>query len=241
MKLNSKTLSSQVKEALLTMIKDMSFMDQLPSENKLASQFGVSRNTVREALKVLENQGLVILRHGIGTFVTRYNSDDNIRYNIAALDSTTKIISDHGYKPGTKSMKFNLRTSNPEISKHLGSETPLETLYIERVRTADDTPIVFVEDYIPCVDGMIEDYTKNKYPSLFDFINQYSNVSFSSCSIHAVLSDDRLMDKLSINEPEALLLLQQIHYSSTGVPVFYSDSYFLTEKLEFNIIRRFSE
>jgi GntR family transcriptional regulator len=88
---------------------------------------------------------------------------------------------------------------------------------------------------------MIEDYTQNKYHSLFDFINQYSNVSFSSCSIHAVLSDKRLMDKLSLEEPEALLLLQQIHYSNTGVPVFYSDSYFLTEKLEFNIIRRFSE
>lgn len=239
MKLNNKPLSSQVKEALLKMINESNFMSKLPSENKLASQLGVSRNTVREALKVLENQGLVILRHGVGTFVTRYNSNQNIRYNIAALDSTTKIIAEHGYAHGTKSVHFEIRTATDEISTKLGSDDPLEVLYIERVRTADQTPIVFVEDYVPYIDGMLENFSKNSDSSLFNFMNNYISVSFSSCSIHAVLSSERVMEKLSLTEPKALLLLQQIHYSTTGVPVFYSDSYFITEKLEFNIIRRF--
>ena len=239
MKLTNRTLTTQVKEILLKMIKESDFMSKLPSEQNLASELGVSRNTVREALKVLENQGLVILRHGVGTFVTRYNSNQNIRYNIASLDSTTKIISDHGYSPGTKSVRFEIRTATDGISKKLGSATPLEVLYIERVRTADQTPIVFVEDYVPYTEGMLEDFSSNNYSSLFNFINNYNTVSFSSCSIHAVLSSERLMEKLSLTEPKALLLLQQIHYSSKGVPLFYSDSYFITEKLEFNLIRRY--
>lgn len=238
MKLTAKPLSTKVKEALLEMINQSNFMDKLPSEMSLASQLGVSRNTVREALKVLENQGLVILRHGIGTFVTRYNSSRNIRYNIARLDSTTKIIAEHGYKHGTKSVHFEVRTANDEISKKLGSDTPLKVLYIERVRTADQVPIVFVEDYIPYVEGMLEDFSKKKDSSLFNFLSSYTSVSFSSCSIHAVLSSERHMEKLSLTEPKALLLLQQIHYSSNGTPAFYSDSYFITEKLEFNLIRR---
>ena len=239
MKLTNRTLSSRVKEVLLKIINESDFMSKLPSEQNLASGLGVSRNTVREALKVLENQGLVILRHGVGTFVTRFNSDDNIKYNIASLDSTSKIIAEHGYVPGTKSVNFDKRMANDEISKKLGSDIPIEILFIERVRTADETPIVFVEDYIPYMDGMLESFAKYNDSSLFNFIDKYMPVSFSSCSIHAVLSNESHMKKLSLTEPKALLLLQQIHYSSKGIPVFYSDSYFITEKLEFNLIRRY--
>lgn len=239
-KIINKTLSSQVKDSIFKLIQGMEFMSQLPSEQKMANTFGVSRNTVREALRTLENEGLILSRHGVGTFVTRYSGSDNIRYNIATLDSTTKIITDHGYKPGTKNVHFDLRKASENISKIFVSKgEPLDVLYIERVRTADNNPIIFVEDYIPHKEGMLEEFSKKDGLSLFDFIQDYYSISFSNCSIHAVLSNERLMDKLELGEPKALLLLQQIHYSERGVPIFYSDSYFITEKLEFNIIRRY--
>jgi len=238
-KLNSTTLSSQVREAILEMINNSDFMSKLPSENELATQMGISRNTVREVLKALENEGLVISRHGIGTFVTKYNGNNNIQYNISSLDSTTTIIEKHGYKPGTIGAYFDTRISSKEVSEKLGSNDPQKVLYIERVRTADNEPLVFVEDYITYTDGMYEEFANNPTTSLFKFMDNYTPVSFSSCSIHAVLSNERLMDKLELKEPKALLLLQQIHYSKKGIPVLYSDSYFITEKLEFNVIRRF--
>lgn len=240
-KLTSKSLSTQVKENIAVKISEYDYMSKLPSEPKLASEFGVSRNTVREALKALENEGLIISRHGIGTFVTRYSDYGKMRYNIAALESTTKIITDHGYTPGTKELYFDIRTASEEISKKLGSKIPIEVLYIERVRTANESPIIFVENYIPYEDGMLEDYARNKYDSLFNFLDKYTPISFSSCLINSVLSNDRLNEKLSLNEQRALLLLEQIHYSVEGKPVYYSDSFFITDKLEFNLIRRYSK
>lgn len=238
-KLNSTTLSAQVREAILDIINKSEFMSKLPSENELATKMGISRNTVREVLKALENEGLVISRHGIGTFVTKYNGNNNIQYNISSLDSTTKIIEKHGMKPGTKGAFFDIRISTQEVSKKLGNKDPEKVLYIERVRTADGEPLVFVEDYITYTDGMYDEFAKNPTTSLFKFMDNYTPISFSSCSIHATLSNEKLMSKLELKEPKALLLLQQIHYSTKGIPVLYSDSYFVTEKLEFNVIRRF--
>ena len=238
-KLNSTTLSSQVREVIIDIINNSDFMSKLPSENELATQMGISRNTVREVLKALENEGLVISRHGIGTFVTKYNGNNNIQYNISSLDSTTKIIEKHGLKPGTKGAYFEIRISSEEVAKKLGSKDREKVLYIERIRTADNEPLVFVEDYITYTEGMYEEFENNPTTSLFQFMENYTPISFSSCSIHAVLSSEKLMNKLELKEPKALLLLQQIHYSTKGIPVLYSDSYFITEKLEFNVIRRF--
>lgn len=241
MKIDNRTLSDQVKQILIEMIKDMEFMEKLPSEQKLAKQFGVSRNTVHVALKSMEYQGMVIFRRGTGTYVTRYSSNDGIRYNIASLDSTTKIISEHGYKPGTIDLNYEIKSAPKGISKKLEIEKGTEVLYIERVRTADDLPIIYVEDYIVYQEGMLEEFEKEKGGSLLSYMNKYNPISFSNCSIHTVISDEKLIRKLKLDEPKALLLLEQIHYSSKGQALFYSDSYFLTEKLEFNIIRRYND
>lgn len=238
MKLNSVTVSSKVREVILDMINSFELMDKLPSENELASQMGVSRNTVREVLKTLESEGLVISRHGVGTFVTKFGGSENIQYNISSLDSTTKIIEMHGLNPGTIDVYFDMRIPTEDISMKLGHTNKENILYVERIRTANDEPIVYVEDYVNYQTGMYDDFLNDPSISLFKFLESYIPVSFSSCSIHAVLSDDKLMKKLKLSSPKALLLLQQIHYSSKGIPILYSDSYFITEKLEFNVIRR---
>lgn len=67
----SRNIADNIVEHLEQMILEGAFAlgSKLPSERKLAEQFGVSRPSIREALKKLAVKGLVISRHGKGTFI----------------------------------------------------------------------------------------------------------------------------------------------------------------------------
>jgi GntR family transcriptional regulator len=238
MKLKSRSLYLQARDAILKMIdENLEFMNKIPSESELSEMLGVSRNTIREAIKSLENDGYLISRHGVGTFITI--DKNNIKSNISNLESITQIIINHDYTPGTESIFFDIRKVPDNLSKKLKIPKNSKVLYIERVRTANDIPVVYVEDYIPFQEGIYEKYKNNKYESLLKFMedNGYK-ISFSDCTIQALMSDECIEKKLSLNASRALLVLNQIHYSSKGEPCLYSNSYFLSDKFEFNAIRK---
>ncbi|WP_313755758.1 GntR family transcriptional regulator [Tissierella sp.] len=238
MKLTNKSLYLQARDAILNIIDNSTeFMAKLPSEQELSERLGVSRNTIREALKSLENEGFIAPRHGVGTFIIR--DSKNIKSNIAVLDSFTKIITNHGYTPGTKSLHHDKRIVPKDLAHKLNIDESSNVLYIDRVRTADGNPVIYVEDYITYIDNMLEKFNCSKTESIFEFLKSFDiKISFSSCNIYAVISNEKLQEKLSLKEPKALLHLEQIHYSTKGIPVMYSDSYFLSNKFDFNLVRK---
>lgn len=238
MKLSNRSLYAQARDAILEIINHSSeFMAKLPSEQELSERLGVSRNTVREAIRSLENDGYVASRHGVGTFIIR--DTKNIKYNISLLESATSIIQSHGYKAGTQSITYNHEQAPRQIAGHLHLTGSADVIYIERVRTADDEPVVYVEDYLPYRADMFAQLKAGYDESLLVFLEKAGHkITFCDCTIHAVTSTPKVQSKLSLTQPRALLLLQQIHYSAKGIPVLYSDSYFISEKFEFNVIRK---
>jgi DNA-binding FadR family transcriptional regulator len=70
--------------------------DQLPTESSLAEQLGISKTTVREALKALENVGILEARHGVGNFIKEFNYDailENLPYSLDTdVNSFEEII-----------------------------------------------------------------------------------------------------------------------------------------------------
>lgn len=237
-KLYKRSLYLQARDQIFDIIQsDTEFMDKLPSETELSERLGVSRNTVREAIKALESEGYVIARHGVGTFVIR--DKDNIRTNIANLDSSTKIITSHGYTPGTHSVSTAIIPAVGPPARELKLCENDKIFYVERVRTADGRPVVYVEDYIPHEQGMDRKYLQEHYESLLDFLRSFGHdVSFSVCSISAVISSDIVIDKLMLKRPTALLKLTQTHHAASGQVVLYSDSYYDSSAFEFGVIRK---
>src|SRR5215218_1608960 len=112
-------LASRVREEVRDRIRDGRFSDgvQLPPEVELASSLGVSRTTVREALLQLEQEGLLIRRHGHGTFV---RSSARLRGSLNANLSATEVIRGHGMEPGTSHARVERRLAPPAVAEILG-------------------------------------------------------------------------------------------------------------------------
>src|ERR1044071_2758103 len=112
---------------------------QLPTEAELCEMLGVSRTVVREALRVLENDGLVARRHGIGTFVRNLPIIKNLNFNFGL----TEMIESAGLKPGTSNLSFRKETADEEKAKQLAVSVGTALITFERIRTANGRPVVY--------------------------------------------------------------------------------------------------
>ena len=89
-----KSLSEIVAGQIAAEILDGTYKSgyQLPAERDLIKQFGVSRSTLREALKTLEEINLIESRHGVGRFITELSENNLARANQMASDGETQKI-----------------------------------------------------------------------------------------------------------------------------------------------------
>src|SRR5213593_2918819 len=140
--------SVQVRETLTQRIGQglLPAGSRLPSEPALATELGVSRATLREALRALESEGLVRRMWGAGTFVA------DGRRVINSLDANfgvTDAIRAAGMRAGIEQARHSMEPATVAEAARLELQPGSDVLVVERVRTADGKPIVLSRDILP--------------------------------------------------------------------------------------------
>ncbi len=137
----------QAEQALRAAIADGTWPDgaQLPNEAKLSEMLGISRITVRHALRNIEESGLLRREHGRGTFVR----SSTVIAGVRGLTSFTQEMADRGLVVGSRVLEIGEMPAPEEISDAL--EVPLGTLVckIRRLRSGDNQPIGVQTAYMP--------------------------------------------------------------------------------------------
>src|SRR5512141_623437 len=123
---------------------------QLPTEAELCEALGVSRTVVREALRVLEDEGLVARRHGVGTFVRNHPILKNLNFNFGI----TEMIESAGLKAGTSHLALQKEVADKQKADKLRVEVGTPLITIERVRTANGRPVVYSLDTL--TEGLVQ-------------------------------------------------------------------------------------
>jgi GntR family transcriptional regulator len=207
--------------------------EKLPSEFDLAKLLGVSRATLREALRILEEENVVIRRHGVGTFV---NARPLFSSGIEQLNSVTNMIIQAGKKPGTIFLSSSEQGPTEEDVRRFQIED--EMVLVERVRTADGEPVVYCIDKIPSQYLSSSGYTHGE-ESLFQVLEKEGKyISHAVVYIEPLGYHEKISPILECEPETALLLLKQMHFDQHDVPVLYSLNYFRADKFSFHVLRK---
>lgn len=208
---------------------------QLPPEPQLAKTLGVSRATLREGLRVLDEEHLVERIQGIGTFV---RSKPKIKSGIEELSSITDMIIDNGQTPGSIILSCEPVPASAEDQKRFQLEDGEEVLQLKRIRTADEEPIIYCIDKIPL--KLLPAHFQYNNHSLFEDLKELTSfeIGYAESEISAISSHREISKKLNCDGKESLLVLNQMHYDKMDRPILYSNNYFRANKFNFTVVRR---
>jgi GntR family transcriptional regulator len=234
------TLTDQTVQAIQEAVKQGKFLpgSQLPPEMELLQMLGVSRTTLREALRILEEQRLIRKRRGLGTFVMERAIVKDMSQNFGI----TEMISQAGYTPGTRNFDIYLETSSKAIAEKMEISNDSTMVVIDRVRTANDTPVVWTRDIMPkeYLSGWMPTIKELNQRSLYECLEEYTNIRIVSgiASFNPVQANREVAEKLNIQRNDLLLLIDQVDFDQNQRPVLYSAEYHLTDKFNFIIHRK---
>lgn len=118
--------------------------DQVPTEATLCARYGVSRGTVRQALDTLARENLLSREPGRGTFV----HGARLRSPYFTLGSFAEEMRQQGITPHTRLLKCRVIAAPPAVQKRLRLKPRTPVFHIERLRLANDQPILYETRYL---------------------------------------------------------------------------------------------
>jgi GntR family transcriptional regulator len=194
---------------------------KLDGELELAEQLGISRPTMRAALKQLVDKGLLIRRRGIGTIV----ATKPVRRAIA-LTSLYDDLKESGREPRTHVLNFEETPCPPEIAEHLGLGPTTPVLHFDRLRIADSHPIAHMRNFVPV--GLLgiekEDLERTGLYDLFRESGITPHVATQRVGARKAGTEEA--ELLEIEPGDPVLTMTRTAYDTSGRPIEYgSHSY----------------
>jgi GntR family transcriptional regulator len=215
--------------------------DFLPSEPKLAKQLGVSRATLREAMRVFEGRGLIIRRQGVGTLVA--SPPQIIESGIETLESIESQARRIGLEVTMGDLGIKYRQPSSEELERFAMLNGLNVVAISRVIEAEDRPVAYLIDIMP--EDLLPGETQGSdfRGSLLDLMIQrdHPTISHANSEVMAISAPPDVARQLNIQRGDVLLCLESWLFTQEGTVIDHTYSYFLPGTFRFHVLRRPAE
>ncbi|MGI8538188.1 MAG: GntR family transcriptional regulator [Rubrobacteraceae bacterium] len=187
---------------------------RLEGEISLAEQLGISRPTMREAIKRLVEKGLLIRKRGIGTMV----APKPVRRAVA-LTSLYDDLKESGREPRTRVLSFKEVPCPPEIADQLGIAASTPMLRFERLRVAGLDPIALMRNFIP-VDLLEIDTGSLEQSGLYELMREGGvTPHMATQAIGARKAGSEEVERLEIEPGDPVLTMSRVAYDPNGRPL----------------------
>jgi GntR family transcriptional regulator len=230
----------QAKEELLRRIAAGEFApgQQLPSEDLLAAELRASRASIRSTIMLLEREGVLRRRHGIGTFVNRQLP--RLRSDLQVFSTIPQVIRSHGFQSRMSGLASALEPGPLEAREALDTAEEDGLLRVDRVYLADDTPAILCVDYLPT-------RWQNRPVSLAGFGDELLShlseqygilVERIHAEVSAQNADAEIAERLAVPSGTALLVLRHTAFDQNDTPVVFGYGYHNPAIIGFEVVRR---
>lgn len=236
-RLDARPLYVRVQEALEHYLDNFESGDKLPSEAELSRILGVSRATLREALRTLEERGRIESRQGVGTFITNFNPIMDT--GLETLESLVTLAKKKGFECKTDHVIFKRQPADLAIATHLGIEEGTPAITITRNQSIANSIMAYMFDVVPASIVDFEKFQADFTGSVLDYLNTHlpAPPTYAKTTLHAIQADSKLAKEMQVPEGTALLLMEEELYSSENQVVNYSLNYYITSHFRFQITR----
>jgi GntR family transcriptional regulator len=230
-------LADRLRDELLNQITNSQLEPgaKLPTESELSKRFGVSRATVREAVRGLVEAGYVSRRRGSGSYVAERRRTP---HGLDATLSYLAMIESAGANAGLRVLEAAYERS-AKIDGIFQLTREEKVLAVERVRTADDRPVIYSRDRIPARLLTDDLDLESLDPSLFALLRSSGHAAdHATATLKAVPSTNCTAKVLGVRRGKPVLYIEEINYDRDGEPVMVSREWHVSEAFDMRINRR---
>jgi GntR family transcriptional regulator len=224
-------LWSQVCEDLRRRISTGEFEAGFPGELSLTEAYDVSRHTIREAMRVLREEGLIRRERGRGTTLERAP----IAQSMGTLYSLFDTMTEHGVEQASEVRRLG-RTVNSIVAATLELPEDADLVVIERLRFADSEPLALDTSWLPAAIAaplLDVDFTST---GLYAELARRCDVTVDSGSerITALNAPRNIADLLDVSAPAAVLSIERLARSN-GQPIEWRETYIRGDRFTLDI------
>jgi GntR family transcriptional regulator len=214
--------------------------DRLPSEKELAERFGVSRNTVREALLALWDEGLLVRKWGVGTFVRE--ADQPSGQSISSVVPVHDLVRSAAHDVTLAEAFINQVPCPDDAATALAIEPGELVWHVDRTIAFDGKPAFILGDWFPLsINGRQIDATPlhDIRFGLLDLLQDTAKAKISriEAQLNAVAATVELAKRLMLDVGTPLISAEQVSVDNAGQIAIFSRNYYDTKASSLHLVR----
>lgn len=237
---NRQALYALAQDKLLSLIHKgvLAPGSQLPSQEDLASMLGVSRATVREAVRGIAQMGLIDQRHGVGTFVA--TAGWRINEGMEILESLESMAKRQGWLCGSEAVAIEQVPAKAAMAQRFGVPEGTAINTVSRIKTADGQPIASMIDYVLQDILRIDQLPRQFTGSVLDLLlsRDEPRIDYATATWTACTGTPEVAQALRVSPETPLLFSVETVYAKDERVIEIGETYFVTNFFRFHVTRR---